>query len=387
MKPIIVIADDITGAAEMAGLALSEGYSVRFTTQIGQLSHQAGEAEVVVVATDTRSMLPGEALRTTMQLVDELGRMGKMTLFKKCDSALRGYIVPELCELMRVGYKRALILAANPSKGRRIEQGIYTIDGTPIAQTIFATDPEFPARTSEVTALTHAGICTVEAEYHTLEEGVSGVTIGQSRSVEEIGAWIEQLEEDTLLVGAADAFRALLHKMGHHATAGVSPFAGLEGQQTLIVCGSTVRHDLSREPLFQRNRVAESPMPDPVFEGESAESWIAEAQALMAREQYLLLRIPQPIPATADRTERRAKAVYLRNTMATIVASLVKGHRPDELVIEGGASAFAILEALEWSSFTVENEVAPGVVRLGHTESGCHVTFKPGSYHWGALFA
>ena len=387
MKPIIVIADDITGAAEMAGLALSEGCRVRFTTQIDQLSHQVGEAEVVVVATDTRSMLPCEASRTTMHLVDELRQMGEVTLFKKCDSALRGYIVPELCELMRVGYERALILAANPSKGRRIEQGIYTIDGTPIAETVFATDPEFPARTSEVTALSRSGICTVEAEYHTLEEGVSGVTIGQSRSVEEIGAWIEQLEEDTLLVGAADAFRALLHKMGHPATDTASTFAGLEGRQTLIVCGSTVRHDLSGEPLFQRNRVAECPMPDCVFEGASARGWIAEAQALMASEQYLLLRIPQPIPATADRAERRAKAVYLRNTMATTVASLVKAHRPDELIIEGGASAFAILEELGWSSFTVENEVAPGVVRLGHTESGCYVTFKPGSYPWGALFA
>lgn len=378
MRPIVVIADDITGAAELAGLALSYGCSVHFTTDPTTLT---ATAEVTVLATDTRSMVADEAIRATGTIVEQLRTMEGIRLFKKCDSALRGHIIPELCSLMRVGYQQALILAANPSKGRRIERGIYTIDGTPIAETLFASDPEFPARTSEVTQLTKAAATTTEAVFRTLNEGVEQITIGESRSEEEIAAWVEQMDDKTLLVGAADAFRALLEKEGFRPTPPQQPFAGLEGRQTLVVCGSTVRHNLLDEPLFQRHRVASCPMPDAVFAGESPEAWIEQGKELIAAERYLLLRIPQQVAID------RSKALHLRNAMATTVAALVRHQRPDELIIEGGASAFAILAALGWNHFTVENQIAAGVVRLRHTDSGVYLTFKPGSYSWGGMFA
>ncbi len=377
MRPIVVIADDITGAAELAGLALSYGCRVHFTTDPTALN---STAEVTVLATDTRSMLEAEAVRAMSPIVEQLRSMARVLLFKKCDSALRGHIIPELCELMRAGYRQALILAANPSKGRRIDHGIYTIDGIPIAETLFASDPEFPARTSEATQLTKPANSSVEAVFHTLEEGIEQITIGESRSEEEIAAWVDRMEEQTLLVGAADAFRALLEKEGLCPASALQSFDGLEGRHTLIVCGSTVRHNLFDEPLFQRHHVATCPMPDEVFAGATPEAWIEQGKPLIATKQYLLLRIPQQIAID------RSKALHLRSAMATTVAALVRHQAPDELIIEGGASAFAILAALGWNRFTVENQIAAGVVRLRHTDSGVYLTFKPGSYSWGGMF-
>ena len=59
---MIVIADDITGAAEMAGIAFSHGENVRLVC--GGVAGGCGTATygTMVIATDTRSMSEAEAV-------------------------------------------------------------------------------------------------------------------------------------------------------------------------------------------------------------------------------------------------------------------------------------------------------------------------------------
>ena len=54
------------------------------------------------------------------------------------------------------------------------------------------------------------------------------------------------------------------------------------------------------------------------------------------------------------------------------------------IIIEGGATAYAVLERLGISSFDVEYEYSPGVVCLSH--GNMRIILKPGSYPWGNLF-
>jgi uncharacterized protein YgbK (DUF1537 family) len=70
--------------------------------------------------------------------------------------------------------------------------------------------------------------------------------------------------------------------------------------------------------------------------------------------------------------------------MAQVVFALVGRMQPAELVVEGGATAFAVMQRLGWTSFRITEQVAPGVVRMQSLDAPeTHVTFKPGSYHWG----
>ena len=71
--------------------------------------------------------------------------------------------------------------------------------------------------------------------------------------------------------------------------------------------------------------------------------------------------------------------------MAEMTRRLVSLHRPDQLIIEGGATAWATLNALGWHEFQIERQAAPGVVQMSAT-NGTLVTLKPGSYPWGGLF-
>lgn len=375
MKKIVVIADDITGAAEIAGVAWRMGCRVGFTTSPGRLA--ADDAEVAVLATDTRSMSRGEAVALTERIVGSLRRDPATLIFKKTDSVLRGHVVAELRLLMRLGYERALLLPANPSKGRCICNGQYLIDGVPLDKTVFGHDPEFPARTADAAAIVGEGTHFVTAESESLEPGIS---VGECRTEDDIAVYVRRFGDgQTLFAGAADTFRALLTAAGC-VNRTVQPFAGLGCSRTLLVFGSTVRHDIMQQPFFSRNRVAVSNMPDEVFDGADPQLWCERMIAECAAADSVLLRIPQQAEVDA------ARARWLRRAMAAVTACAVGEYAPAEVVIEGGATAFAVLTELGWDDFAVDCEVAPGVVRLRHTASGTCVTFKPGSYPWGVMY-
>ncbi len=152
---IVVIADDITGAAEMAGVAFDYGLRVRLV--LG-LDEGLPVADVVVVATDTRSMSASQAVAVTKEVMARLlmhakERMPFPVLFKKTDSALRGHVMEELEAILASGpYKKAVFLPANPSRGRVIRDGKYYCGDVPISKTDFAFDPEFPALTDSMVA-------------------------------------------------------------------------------------------------------------------------------------------------------------------------------------------------------------------------------------------
>ncbi len=393
---MIVIADDITGAAEIAGIAFSRGHQVRLvcegtketrTTREPRMTRMTRETRMTrmtretsmtretrmtwmtsptsatsapsvppsnlfVLATDTRSMSASEAVSTTRHLAASLPAQ---RLFKKTDSALRGHVVAELRALLEATpYRRAVFVPANPSKGRIIRQGTYYIHGTPIHQTDFSFDPEFPARTSFLRER------FPEAE-------AAGILMPDAESLDDIRRIVRDYDDgQTLFAGAADLFTALCAETGDSPQQNDTDTSG----SRLIVCGST-----QSKPIDCGLPVI--PMPLAVYDGEQeAMEWL---QSIPADLTSLILTIPH-----RHRTGKDI-AVHCRTVMSEVTQGLVARHCPHQLIIEGGATAWATLQALEWTQFDITRQIAPGVVQM-RAASGTLVTLKPGSYPWGNLF-
>lgn len=138
---------------------------------------------------------------------------------------------------------------------------------------------------------------------------------------------------------------------------------------TLILCGST-----QSKPLELGIPIA--PMPREIYDGSSDLS-LWDTTVYEQEQHSLILTIPH--------THRTGKevAVHLRTMMAEMTKQLVTKHCPDRLVIEGGATAWATLQALGWTEFTITAQLAPGVVQM-RAANGTLVTLKPGSYPWDA---
>ena len=355
---MIVIADDITGAAEMAGIAFSKGYRVRLLCDCLACDEAIATDEIIVMATDTRSMAEADAAAETRRLVSSIVRHPS-SIFKKTDSALRGHVVAELAALMAsIGYKRVVYLPANPLKGRVIRNGIYYIDGVPIHETDFSFDPEFPARSSSLRER------FPDAEAH-------HIVMPDAETSEDIGRIVTEYNDgSTLFAGAADLFTEVLARMG----TGTGTCSKVQEPvhlvpDTLILCGST-----QSKPLTIGLPIA--PMPLEIYDGSDDLSlWDVGAYD---GNHSLILTIPH-----THRTGREV-AIHLRMMMAAMARRLVDLHLPSHLIIEGGATAWATLQTLGWQSFTIEREFAPGVVQM-RASNGTLVTLKPGSYPWLSL--
>lgn len=356
---MIVIADDITGAAEIAGIAFSKGQEVRLLCSHSVNCDSVAVNGITVIATDTRSMSEAEAVAETRHLVRPLfweGDGGRL-LFKKTDSALRGHVVAELTALMEsTGYQRAVYLPANPTKGRVIKNGLYYINKVPIHETAFSYDPEFPAKTS-----------VLKERFPDAE--ANGIIMPDAESMDDIRNIIGLYNDGkTLFAGAADLFSALL-EMTHEDTSHLSSLNSHHSSlnSAIILCGST-----QSKPLDWGIPIV--PMPRDIYDGnEDISLWDTSAYK---EKHSLILTMPY-----THRTGKAA-AVHLRTMMARKTKELITYHRPDHLIIEGGATAWATLQSLGWSQFQIVNQIAPGVVQM-RAENGTYITLKPGSYPWG----
>ena len=142
---MIAFADDLTGAAEIGGVAWRYGLPASIAiNHVPEVS-----SGLLIVDTETRTLEPPDAVERMRRLRRRAYRTD--LFFFKIDSALRGPILPQVRTAMhtRVAIP-AMILPANPSRGRTMEDGIYRVEGVPIAETEFANDPDHPVRSSRI---------------------------------------------------------------------------------------------------------------------------------------------------------------------------------------------------------------------------------------------
>lgn len=143
MPKILVIADDLTGAADCA--AALAGHGLRTVVLLGGSAAEpaAGlDADVVSVDADTRRLPPIEAAAETARLLRAHLHDDNTILYKKLDSTMRGNIGEELCVAIETrrsfaapGMQVVAIFApAFPATGRTTTDGKQLLNGEPLPE-------------------------------------------------------------------------------------------------------------------------------------------------------------------------------------------------------------------------------------------------------------
>ena len=346
---IIVIADDLSGAAELAGAALRHGLSAEVQTSF----FPGTSAEVVCIDTDTRLLPAAEAARRVAATARSALAANPSWIFKKCDSVLRGPVLAEARAVAEVtGRHRILLIPANPSRGRTIRDGKYYIAGQPLHATSFATDPAHPRLTSDVREL--------------LDEALPGIEVPDINSAADIDLMVAGIDANTLPVGAADFFSAVLAARKQPKPA--APSHPAAGGKTLLVCGSAATWN---------GRSAEakaSGIPTFALPCEPA----AVVSAIRANE-CVLIGVGDG-PAT-----KNSVAAVLTGQLAQTVAAVVTQTRLARLLLEGGATSAAVIAALGWTRLRAELAAGSGIGVMRPVALQAPLLFiKPGSYAWPA---
>lgn len=376
---IAVIADDFTGAAEIGGIALRLGWNAIIDTRVSQ----GYETEVLIIATNTRSRPPAEARIIIRELTLQLLSLQPQIIYKKIDSVLRGNVGEELLEQMLVsGKKRTLLIPANPSLGRVINDGIYYYEGVPLQQSTFS-NARHRINSSRVVDLIGG---PSEENTIVISKGdimpATGLVVGNTIDEADLDHWAGRLDDETIMAGGSSFFHALLKKIKSRDQQKDSTSFAL-GEKIIYVCGSAF--PLSRSVVEDARKAGQyvAYMPSQLFLKPQ------DREVLMQRWKEDILKgideygsVIIAIDKIDDpRVEKLSSA--LSKAIATVVSSVMQCVKVGELVIEGGATASAIIDQLEYKKFCPVQELAPGVIRMKVEENkDVHLTMKPGSYTW-----
>src|ERR1700742_3376386 len=156
---IAVIADDLSGAAELAAAAVALGLTAEVQTSLSVPT----EHDVVCVDTDTRGRSATDAERIVQEVVATcLAQARPAWIYKKCDSVLRGNVLTELRATMRAaGKPRSLLIPVNPTRGRSISAGQLFVGGRLLHTTEFAGDTEHPRTSARIADLLGGDLANV----------------------------------------------------------------------------------------------------------------------------------------------------------------------------------------------------------------------------------
>lgn len=375
-----VIADDLSGAAEIGAVAWDHGLSARLMGA----DQKAPVADVLCVNTDSRSLTVEGARQRVARAVDFLSRCGVDWTYKKVDSVLRGHVVEEVrCLQEKLGLRHALIVPANPSKGRCIQDGQYTVDGVPLHETGFARDPEYPRTTSDVAALLGAvgEVCVASCE-STERTNRAGMVVGEAASPEDVQCWANRRCEFGLVGGGAEFFEALIRRETGMRSA-TRTETGWERQTgaELFVCGSISQSTLHfiEEQTRAGVRVLEVPDNRPGGAADPMAARLPEVTSVLASGHRLILTTPRQQLTDRDR------ALDAARLLVDVAREVLRNVMVPHIYVEGGATATLLLEAMQWRDPLIEGQLAPGVVVL-RVASGPDqfVIVKPGSYPWPA---
>lgn len=365
---ITVIADDITGAAEIAGVCLRYGLSVTLDFDLSQVP----KTDVWVIATNTRSLKESEAIEETRKIARILQSKKITDIFKKIDSVLRGHIIAEIKALLEfIPKNRVLILPANPEMGRTIDHGRYYINGEMLSRTSFADDPDFPARFSAVDK-----ILNTTPEDSSLFLTPDLTTMGDYKD------YAQQLNENILPAGGSVFFEAVLNAVYPGKAPHVNPITGIPRAKSklLMVCGSS--HENSKKFVEKAGvkafTVFEIPFQLLVDGHDSAlmENWVSEIVSAVENKKRVIL--------TTNKTRILPEvSEEIKSLMTTAVKRIFQKTDIEELYIEGGATTYSIITELGLSSLTPVKEYSRGVVRMQvSSKKNLFISIKPGSYEW-----
>ena len=375
-----VIADDLTGAAELGAV----GRRLGLKAEILGNNQPSTTADLACMDTDSRSCAPAEAAKRAAAAAKFLQAAGARWIYKKVDSVLRGNVTAEVEAVMQqLGYNRALVLPANPSLGRIIRDGEYFVKGKPIHRTEFAHDPEYPRRSAQVLRMLNAPQhFLLRLANGSFEVPENTILVGQADSSEAVRNWAQARQDSLLRVGGSEFFGALLADELQQAPPAIDEEFRFGAERQLFVCGTASK---AGNQLFRSARKAKVPvftLPQELMWGNNFSPGANEAIAQRVIEGFekckrVVLGVGLPHVHNAQAARR------LSENLVDVAELVLRRANIKYVFAEGGATSAELVRRMKWSRLEVRREWAPGVATLAvAAENPLWLTIKPGSYSW-----
>ena len=385
MAVLGVIADDFTGATDIAGMLVKGGMRTIQTIGVPAKGTIPDDVDAVVVALKSRSIAANDAIGQSLAALKTLQDAGcKRYFFKYCstfDSTDQGNIGPVGDALLdALGAKQAIYCPAFPENGRTIFFGHLFVGDLLLSDTHMRHHPLNPMTDSSLVRVlarqtrhkvglvplkqVQAGSATLRGALDKLAlDGVRHVIVDAVADTD-LGIIGEAVGDDELVTGgsgvalglpAAYRRRGLMqHRSGADALPKV---AGASA----VLAGSCSAATLGQIAAFKGARLALDT--DAICRGEDvAGKALAWARGKLGNGPILLSASDKPDAVKSLQTkygiEKSSHAI--EGTMAALARGLV-GAGVNRLVVAGGETSGAVVGALDVTALRIGREIDPGV--------------------------
>jgi len=397
------IADDYTGASDLANTLTRNGLATVQTIGVPDETLNLDAVEAVVVSLKTRSIPAAEAVAACQGAERWLRAQGAAhILFKICstfDSTDAGNIGPVINALRAAS--PVLVTPAFPATGRTVYQGHLFVHSVLLHESPMKDHPLNPMRESNLVRVlarqsgdteiglvaestVALGAAAIRAKQAELAEAGCPVAIADAvfeRDLEAIGlAVLDQplsVGASGLGLGLARALVTTGRAKGKVIETAGSPVGG----HAACLVGSC-----SQASLEQIARAGEK-MPvlrldtDSLFESAAAiDQAIAWAAVRLQAGPVLIASSAAPEQVATLQSRHGGGAGHIiEQSMAAIAAGLVR-HGVRRLAIGGGETSGAIVDRLGIPAFAVGQEIAPGVPLLRGIGTAMLMALKSGNF-------
>ena len=380
-----IIADDFTGATDIAGMLVKNGMRTIQTIGLPSKGMIPDDVDAVVVALKTRSIAAKEAIAQSLDALKALQAAGcKRFFFKYCstfDSTDQGNIGPVGDALLdALGGKQAIYCPAFPENGRTIFFGHLFVGDLLLSDTHMRHHPLNPMTDSSLVRVlarqtrhkvglvalkqVQAGSATLRAALDKLaSEGVRHVIVDAVADTD-LGIIGEAVGDDLLVTGgsgvalglpAAYRRRGLLaHKSGADALPKVNGAAA-------VLAGSCSAATLGQIANFKGAHLALDT--DAICRGEPVgDTALAWAKDKLGNGPVLLSASdkPEAVKALQQKYGVEKSSHAIEKTMASLARGLVDAG-VGRLVVAGGETSGAVVGALDVTALRIGPEIDPGV--------------------------
>ncbi len=334
MEPILILADDLSGAAEAAAGFLNRGVTVHVQLTPTTITH-----DVTVV--DLHSRREAFELSTRLGgILETCSRHGVQRILVKIDSLLRGHVAATLEALSETG-RPIIVAAGNPALNRTIVGGVPLVGGIPLHETdLWGAETAPPPRT------------VIDAI-----GDVRDVRIHDVASDSDLDDVVAAAAPDAILVGTGALIAAVARTLPVVDRPAITP----NGHRTVFVVGTA--DAAARDQMTELASTGVS-----VRQLDGDELLLGTAMAGEVTDA-LALTIDGPIrPADAHRL-----VAALADTAVSVIDDAT------DLVLTGGETARAVLDRLGVDVLEPVHEIHTGAI-VSVAPGGRRVVTRPGSF-------
>lgn len=399
------VADDFTGATDLATTLQARGMRAAVVVEDRPVdATELAGVDAVVVALKSRTAPVGQAVADSTAALDRLLGWGAERVYVKyCstfDSTDRGNIGPVLDAVRdRLGVDRTVVVPSFPANGRTVSDGVLRVHGTLLEDSPMRHHPLTPMTRSRVrdllqpqtpTRVGEIGLDVVRQGTVVLRDAIEAADPGYlvvdavtDDDVRTIAAATGHLR---MLSGGA-ALGAGIDATGAH---GVTPLPAYAGGR-LVVAGSASE--------ATRGQVAAAAAAGHAMQQVDVDAALADADAEADRIAAWMRALPADglpvVYSVGELADVRpdptgASAAAVEHVLAGLVARVVRSGDVDRIVVAGGETSGAVVQALEAGLLRIGPQLAPGVCWSGVTTPDGRevaVVLKSGNFGGPDLFS